>query len=65
MPCIPLRLCCDESLTFVFMPMGAEFTERALALAAQLLPTEGEAAAWRQQVGAAQLARAGGETLMG
>ncbi len=34
----------------MWMPMGAAFTERALALAMALLPTEEEKAAWRKQV---------------
>lgn len=36
------------------MPAGAEFAERALALAAALLPAEAEEAPWREQAGAAQ-----------
>lgn len=47
------RFGCDEALSFVFMPMGADFSERAIALATALLPAEAEAALWRTQVGAA------------
>jgi hypothetical protein len=43
---------CDEALSFVFLPMGADFAEPAIALATALLPAEAEAALWRTQVGA-------------
>jgi hypothetical protein len=39
---------------FVFMPVGADFAERAIALARELLPAHAQAAAWRQQVGIAR-----------
>ncbi|KAL4439246.1 hypothetical protein ABPG77_004148 [Micractinium sp. CCAP 211/92] len=41
--------CQAEGLCFVWMPMGASFTERALAVALALLPAEVEEAPWRLQ----------------
>jgi len=41
---------CEAAVTFAYMPMGASFTERALALARALLPAEAQEAAWREQV---------------
>ncbi|PRW44579.1 hydantoinase subunit beta [Chlorella sorokiniana] len=45
---------CEEAqVSFVFMPLGGDFAERALALSGALLPAEAEVAAWRQQQAAA------------
>ncbi|KAL4428410.1 hypothetical protein ABPG75_002499 [Micractinium tetrahymenae] len=58
--------CEAEGLCFVWMPMGASFTERALALALALLPAEAEAAAWRaQQAQAVASAEAVNQVLLG
>ena len=49
---------CSEVVTFVFMPQGMSFAAHALRMARELLAAEGDATAWRQQVGATRRGRA-------
>lgn len=55
---LPRAGCEEAQVTFVFMPLGADFAERALVLSGALLPAEAQVAAWWQQVRQVRMAPA-------